>query len=107
MGCVGKLLRVHVQHSEQLQRAGMLRIESQRFLGQASGGGRVPTTIGSSRVPNQQVCILKIEFAPRLGFAELQFSLPLLLFLLVAQTFFLAFVFTTTGVPRKPNRLRI
>ena len=85
----------------------MIWIESQRLLGQASGGRRITAAMGAPCVAHYQVGILEIEFPSRLGLAEVQLSLPLLFFLLVAQTFFLAFVFTTTGVPRKPNRLRI
>ena len=107
MGCVGKLVRVLVDHSEQLQRAIMLWIESQSFLGKARRGGRVPAAMRAPCVPHDEVGILKIELPPRFGLAEFQFSLPLLFLFLVAQAFFLAFVFTTTGVPRKPNRLRI
>jgi hypothetical protein len=48
----------------------VIRIQSQSFLGQPSGGGRVPTAMHASCVPREQIGILKIEFAPRLGFAE-------------------------------------
>jgi len=39
--------------------------------------------------------------------AKLQFSQSFLSFLLIVQAFFFALVLTTTGVPRKPKRLRI
>jgi hypothetical protein len=55
--------------------------------------------MGHIRVTHQQVCVLEIDLAPLPGLTDLQLPLALLFFLPVAQDFFLALIFSTTGVP--------
>src|SRR5262249_50296987 len=99
--------RFEVSHSQQFERSAVPRIERQCLLGVALGGGSVTSAIRAPAFRHQLVGILEIPLAPLLSLAKLQFPAPFLLLLLLVQANFFALVFTTTGVPRKPNLLRI
>ena len=104
---VGELPRFEVNLSQAVHCARVFRIQRQRLLGEADSRRGVPPAMSPLSVSDQCVGVFEIELTPHLGLAELQFPLPFLLLLRVVHAFFFALVFTTTGVPRKPKRLRI
>jgi hypothetical protein len=85
----------------------MLGVKYHGPLQQPSRRGNVAVFEGLQAVVVEVVGLLPVLLPARLGFANLQFSAPPLLFPGVRRQCSFPLVFSTMGVPRKPKCLRI
>lgn len=106
--CNGELSGLDIDAAQEGQRGHMLGAQDDGLLQQARSSRNVAVLEGCQPVVVQVVRLYPALILARLGFAKLQLPAPPLLLLRVrGQCSFLPLVFSTMGVPRKPNSLRI
>jgi hypothetical protein len=103
----GELPRFAVEAAQQVQCRHMPGAQDQCFLQPARGGRNVTALEGSSRFGVQDVRLVPVLLRACLSFAKFQFPAAPLLLLRVRRQCSFPLVFSTMGVPRKPNCLRI
>jgi hypothetical protein len=106
--CNGELSGLDIDAAQEGQGGDMLGAQDDGLLQQAGGSRNITVLESRQRVVVQVVRLYPALILARLGIAKLQLSAPPLLLLRVrGQCSFLPLVFSTMGVPRKPNSLRI